>query len=639
MATTKTRSARTSKVYQMLSVIGPSAGMDLRTSPTLLKPERARLLVNFSLTEPGALVVRGGHDQFSTTSLGAGRIQGAARVYLNTSVPNTASTVFSLVGFGGSVYVQSDSGGWSSAVLSGLSSSADLAFVHNRDLVVVFDGASTAARKSTNGSSWTRFGIAKGAAGPTLSALSTGGLSSGEWAVSFTYKDRDLAFESDGATESTLTLTGSTGAINVIVPNSTDAQVEAIIVYGRKVSAGETVLRKFSSQAQSGGASSTIVFNSSASLLSADEIPTTHGVPTTLSFGCVWKNRMWARDASVTNRLRFSEIFTPQGWPSNFYVDIPFERGDEIRALQPLGDWLLIFGNTRIFIIIGQSSLDFEVRPANSSEDGAFGFRSVCAIENGVVHAGANGIYIFDGATDRLLSFDIEPAWRDLVQNVSAAALARIGMVYHQQQKELRVAVPRRYPSGAAGEWVMDLNRTRTTQAPAWTATDRDIVGYTSWDGPETQAGDRGRLLSWPSGVGALFEEAVGTSANSSNMTAEYEGPGLNMGVYRARWIDMRGEYQPCAGNLSVEPVIDGVSMGSKSITMATAGVVYGTAVYGTAVYAGGATRRQFYRQLPLRAEGRTCVTKVVYVGQQAFKLFNYHVGLVPETAPRGFSE
>jgi hypothetical protein len=32
-------------------------------------------------------------------------------------------------------------------------------------------------------------------------------------------------------------------------------------------------------------------------------------------------------------------------------------------------------------------------------------------------------------------------------------------------------------------------------------------------------------------------------------------------------------------------------------------------------------------------------VTKVVYVGQQAFKLFNYHVGLVPETAPRGFSE
>jgi hypothetical protein len=111
------------------------------------------------------------------------------------------------------------------------------------------------------------------------------------------------------------------------------------------------------------------------------------------------------------------------------------------------------------------------------------------------------------------------------------------------------------------------------------------------------------------------------------------------MGVYRARWIDMLGEYQPCAGNLSIETVIDGVSMGTKPITMASAGSLYGTATYGASVYAGGASRRQFSKQLPLRAEGRTCVAKVVYVGQQAFKLFNYHVGFVPETAPRGFSE
>ena len=43
-------------------------------------------------------------------------------------------------------------------------------------------------------------------------------------------------------------------------------------------------------------------------------------------------------------------------------------------------------------------------------------------------------------------------------------------------------------PRGARGEWVLDLNRTRTAQAPAWTATDRAIGGYVPWAGPGTQA-------------------------------------------------------------------------------------------------------------------------------------------------------
>jgi len=176
----QTRAAKTARVYQMLPVIGPSAGLDLRTAPTLMQPDRARTLVNFSLAEPGALVMRAGYQVWSTSSLGAGRIQGAKRVYLNTAIPNQASTVFTLVGYNGGVYNQTDSGGWLSTTpqLSGLST-GDLHFVNDRDVVAVFDGASTAIQKSTNGVSWTRFGIAKGSAGPTLSTMSTGVLSSG----------------------------------------------------------------------------------------------------------------------------------------------------------------------------------------------------------------------------------------------------------------------------------------------------------------------------------------------------------------------------------------------------------------------------------------------------------------------------
>src|SRR5689334_17055756 len=124
----QTRTATVNRGYQLLPVIGPSAGVDLRTSPTLLAPERARTLVNFSLTEPGALVVRPGYTLFSTSSLGASRAQGGARVYLNTALPAAASTTFTLVGWNGGIYTASDSGAWSGPSLTGLSVSNEYSF-------------------------------------------------------------------------------------------------------------------------------------------------------------------------------------------------------------------------------------------------------------------------------------------------------------------------------------------------------------------------------------------------------------------------------------------------------------------------------------------------------------------------------
>lgn len=632
----QTRAAQIGKAYQILPVVGPTQGMDLRTSPTLLAPERARNLVNFSLGEPGALVVRKGYQVFSTTSLGSSRAQGGQRVYLNTALPSANSTAFTLVAWGQGVYTQSDSGGWDGPHLTGLST-AEISFPSDRNLVAALDG-STRLWKSTNGSSWTQFGITAPPAGPTLSTLSTGGVSSGEYEIAYTYKDRDLVTESNGSTGSTVTLSASSGALNVVIPNSTDPQVDAVVVYARKITSGESVLRKVSSQAQSTGANSTVIVTST-SWTTNDEIPTDHDVPSLLSFGVVWKNRWWARDSITTNRLHFTQLFQPQSWPALFYVDIPFERGDSIQALVPMGDTLLVFGTTKIFVIIGQTSLDFEVRPTIASEDGAFGFRAVAVIENGVMHAGASGVYNFDGTQDKLLSFDLDPAWKDLVANASVVELGKCAMVYHRNEKELRIAVPRRYPSGAAGEFVLDLNQTRNSGKTAWSATDRAIGGYISWDGPEAQAGNRGRLFSWHTTTGRLFEEATGYSANSSNVTCEYEGPGLTLGTFRGRWVDARVEYEPNGGAFSIEPVIDGVTKGSKSLQIAGGGAEYGDAEYGVDDYGGGVSRKQAFTMFPLSADGRTCVLKMVYVGQAAFKVYSYHLGLVPETKSRSFAE
>jgi hypothetical protein len=200
------------------------------------------------------------------------------------------------------------------------------------------------------------------------------------------------------------------------------------------------------------------------------------------------------------------------------------------------------------------------------------------------------------------------------------------------------VAVPRLYPTGVEGEWVLDLNRTRVNGNTAWTATDRKIGGYMLWDGPETQAANRGRLFSWHSTTALVNEEAIGTTANGSNVTAQYEGPGLTLGSYRGRWPDVRGEYEPHGGAASIEPYVDGVSQGAQTLSIGSGLSAYSTSVYGTAVY-GGAGRRQWVKMLPLSADGRTFVLKLIYVGQESFRMYSYHVGLVPETRSRSFSE
>lgn len=618
------------RTYQHVTVSDLSGGLDLRRSPTLVAQDRAIKLRNYSLATPGELSVRAGYQAFSTTNLGSSRGQGGQRVYLG-------STSFTLYGWGGGVYRPTDAGVLSTTPIASTRSEANqLFFPYDRTLVAVLDGANR-PQMSTDGASWLLMGLDATATPCTVSSLSSGSLSASEFEITFAYKHRGTAHESNISTVVSTRTLGTTGALHVEVPNSTDAKVDAIVLYARNKTAGEQVLRKASSFAALGGASSTSRILSS-NWSANDEAPTNHNAPTGYRFAVVWKNRWWAADPTVGNRLHFTELFQNQSWPTLFYIDIPFERGDEITALVALGDTLLVFGQSKLFIIIGQTSLDFEVRPSAGAQAGALGPRATEVIENGVLHASAEGIFLYDGAADRYLTFDIEPGWRDLVKNTASSGLSLVDLVYNFNFKEVRVSVPRLYPRAEAGEWVLDLNRTREQETPAWTDTDRPISGYIHWDGDEPTAGHRGRLLSWSPTAGRLFEEAVGTSANSSNMVAEYEGPHLATGLNRSRFIDHYGEYEPHGGNFTVEVVVDGLSQGQESIAIGSGQAVYGTAVYGTAQYA-GAGRRMYHGTLPLEAEGRTIWVKTSYSGQETFRHFTYAFGLVPEPEPRRFGE
>ncbi len=618
-------------VYQALEVHDLTGGMDLRRTPTLVAPNRSVLCRNFSLSEPGALRVRPGYQAFS--SLASTRAaQGAGRIYL-------ASTQGSLVATQGQIYLLPDSGTWpSTSVAQGFSTSSPMFFTFDRNLVGAFDGV-TRPQKSTNLVNWTRLGIEKSSNPSTLSLSSQASdLSTSQFSIVYTYKDRGLTFESDPiATASTIALTSTGNAIVVQIPNSTDPQVDAIVVYAKNVTAGETVFRKASSGAQSGGASSTLIITSS-NWSANDEAPSSHGTPPILSYGVNWKNRWWARSAEFPTRLYFTELFQPQGWPALFYIDLPFTKGEEINAIQPQGDTLLVMGASQIYLVIGQTSLDFEVRPSLGAQSGALGPNATTLVEAGVAHVSAEGIYIFDGATDRLLSFDETPGWHDLIDNAPSTSLARISIVYDWNLKELRTGVPRLFPTAAPGEWVLDLNRTREQTDPAWAQTDRNILHYLFWDGDEPVAGNRGKLQSLPSTGVKVFTEAVGQTADGGNMSAEYDGPTFATGLNRARFVDVHTEYEPHDGNLTVEVLTDGQSQGQLPLGIGAGLSVYGTATYGVSAY-GGAGRRKAYTTLPLSADGRNVQAKYVYEGQEDFALFTYAIGMVPEVAPRQFSE
>jgi hypothetical protein len=262
----------------------------------------------------------------------------------------------------------------------------------------------------------------------------------------------------------------------------------------------------------------------------------------------------------------------------------------------------------------------------------------VTLVEAGVIHVSPEGVFIYDGSQDRLLSHDITPGWRDMINNSASSSIEQIPVMFDGREKELRVAVPRVFPTGTPGEWVLDLNRTREGNEPSWSQTDRAVRYYIHYDGDEPVQGDHGKVQSVSSTGVKVFTENVGTSADGSNMTAEYQGPTLAAGLHRARYTDLHVEYEPHAGSVNAETMVDGQSMGSIPLSIGSGLATYGISEYGLASY-GGAGRRKAYTPLPLNSEGRNVSQNFTYAGQEAFKIFNYAIGMVPEPNVRQVSE
>lgn len=615
-----TKPARVSTRGQILRVDDLSLGLEQRLSKTLLTPGQSSLLRNWSLREPGVLATRSGWLQFSGSTLGARRLQGGRRVYVDNAA-------FTVAADNGNIYRPTDAGAWGAAVLSGRDSAARTFFPHDREMVAVFNGVD-APVKSVDGLTWSAFGIAAPTVAPTASAVAGGSLVLGNtYEVSYSYQNASPFAEGNESARVSQATSAGNLTVRVQVTASADPQVTGINVYVRDVTSGESLRRLYASYANT----TTTHDITSNAWASGAPAPSDHDVPLpTLRNAVVWKNRWWA---VVGNRVYFTQIFERQSWPATFYIEIPFERGDEIAAHIALGDTMVVFGRaSKPFLIIGQTSLDFEVRPSVGALAGALGPDAVEVLETGIVHAAAEGVYVFDGGSDRLLSYNIDPGWRDLVAGSTREDLERVAVVYHGLEKELRVAVPRLYPWSTPGEWILDLNRTRLQETPAWTQSDRSIGGYIHWNGNETADGNRGRLLSWSLTDAVLNEENIGSTANGADLVADVQLGTHATGGYKAIFAEGYLEVQPTPGAFQVTAVVDERAVSAYAVNIAGSFSTYGSATYGTAVY-GSVGRVQRPWPLPLGVEGRTFAVRARYTGQQAFKWYSYAVHVVPEPA------
>lgn len=620
--------ATTDTTEEVVLVDNMTGGLELNTAQSNLQPDQARRLSNFSLEEPGLLVTLQGWSTFSTTSLGAGRAQGGLRIY-------TTSGAFTLIAFDGSIYHPTDAGVWGSATKTGLNANNNIYFLHDRIVAMVMDSVN-APDMTKDGDTWYDVGITAPAAAPTVVDVAGGSLiDTNVYEFAYTYGtsssfDSELIHESNGSDELSDTINTPNLTARLTVTYSTDPKVDTIYIYMRNTTTGQTVLRRITSIANNTGGGTTTVDITDDVEEKAAEIPTNHDLPGVFSFGVSWKNRLWARDATVKNRVYFTQVFENQTWPSNFFIDLPMDKGDDIESMVPLGDLLVCLGQSGIFLIVGQTSLDFEVRPALHSETGAFGFSSAQKIEAGVIHAGPPGVYLFDGASDRFLSLDIDKGWKEMVASATPADLTRIPIAYDKPNKQVAVGVPNLYPTGAAGEWILDLNRSRQREKETWFSSDREIGGYIVHDGHELTQGLAGHLHSWGVDTGEMYHERTGTSADGASILAEYEGPVFTTQLRHAIAVHGFVEYEPTSGTLAFEFFVDGVSQGTQSIDLGSGLATYGSATYHVSTY-GGANRRTTVLTFPQEAEGRNFKVIITYQGTSRFRLLGYGFSLVTE--------
>lgn len=125
----------------------------------------------------------------------------------------------------------------------------------------------------------------------------------------------------------------------------------------------------------------------------------------------VWVANTTESGTRHPSRLRYSHFNKPGDWRAADYLDIDVgNEGDEITALVPLGEQLIVFKRNSIHAIYGYDTATFGRSPI-SAQVGAISQESVAVTEEGIYFfSWPEGVFFYNGKTIKWLFERIEPA-------------------------------------------------------------------------------------------------------------------------------------------------------------------------------------------------------------------------------------
>lgn len=193
--------------------------------------------------------------------------------------------------------------------------------------------------------------------------------------------------------------------------------------------------------------------------------------------GAVFAGNIVENATAYPNRIRWSHPLFPEDWVSLHYVDIEPDDGDEITALVPMGDRLIVFKRNSIHAVYATTHESVTVAPL-SRELGAPSQEAVVGTDQGVFfwHEGS-GAYLLGPQSQKWIGDRIYPAIAD--GRISAGRMdeATVGWL----NRRLWVSVP--YEGSTTRNHVFVYDPFASKQG-AWTQYDLKVGPFLNFAAP-----------------------------------------------------------------------------------------------------------------------------------------------------------
>lgn len=241
--------------------------------------------------------------------------------------------------------------------------------------------------------------------------------------------------------------------------------------------------------------------------------------------GSVFAGNITEGATAHPNRVRWSHPNFPEDWRALDFIDIDVGHdGDEITALVPFGDRLLVFKRRSIHAIYGAPPEGLQVFPV-SAEVGAPSQEAVVATDIGIYfYSVPEGVFLYQGKEPRYQFERLAPATRDGSLTAANAQSVRLGW----GNRRLWLSVP--WEGGGALDRVFVLDP-ELGKNGAWVAYDLAVGPFLEWNPP----GGATQFLA-----GAVGRTTV-VSLDNANQSFDDWGAGAEHieSYYRTRWVDL----------------------------------------------------------------------------------------------------